>query len=524
MRAIARMQMFRPARLVAFAAVIASSLAGACAWAQPAFVREQAQFEAAQRAASRCERSLTNAMQALQLFPSAREDCARQKTTPGATALEFGHITCWSDLDVATEALRQGHGTFTQLRRGGDVAAVNLHTDNAARFLDRARRCIDSAQGPVVDPERARAEARAMREPGPGGLNSAELAARDEAADRAAGVVIGRNRGAREADPRECQRQDDGVYCLGGYPLLRWVWCRRDDNAQWPKECPAEFKAEMERYALSPERRAGLNDGAYEAEADAWRSERDRARRCNANPQLTVCAEVRGKGIALTREPQPVRTSPTRNRVPSDGMLIDAINRCFSEHPPLGDPAFATYTNPTVIERAQPLLGNWPVSYRDGTVTYNAAVLDQKPLNTRVFILAEVFARHAQFLHDQKFGSTRTETEPRSITQHMVDSFLQDQIPGTPESESEIVGFVDRCLVARNLLPMETNNSPRDPRILYEAYRNISRQRDLTREFSYGFNFWPLTPISLLPPADLWSTTQARQFIPQYKDAPTNPR
>lgn len=291
------------ARIAARVTALLFSGYGVCASAQqqPAFAREQGEFDAAQRAASRCESSLTNAMQALQLFPSARAECARQKATPGATTLKFEHITCWSDLDVAIDELQQGHAPFTRLRQGGSVAAVNLHTDNAARFLQRARGCIVAAQGPSIDPERARAEALAMHEPGPGGLNGAERRERDEASARAGGVVIGGNRGPREADPSECRRRDDGFYCPGGYPLLRMVWCRRDHQGAWPAECPARFKGEMERYAESPEPRPGQSAGAFEAEADAWRSDRERVRRCEWNPQLDDCSRSRAAATPLAR-------------------------------------------------------------------------------------------------------------------------------------------------------------------------------------------------------------------------------
>lgn len=156
---------------------------------------------------------------------------------------------------------------------------------------------------------------------------------------------------------------------------------------------------------------------------------------------------------------------------------------------------------PSSLNVTNPSLASWPVAYdyRNGAVTYNPAVLDQQPLNTRVFILATVFAQHAQSLRDKKYGSNRR--EPTGITESLVEDFLQRDIPGyRSEMMPEITGYLDRCLIDRKLLPPATNNSPRDPRILYANHLGIPLGSDLVMEFASGFATWPFTPRWLLPP------------------------
>ena len=66
----------------------------ATAQQQPTIVLENVKFDGAQRGASFCETGLTNVMQALRLFLTARDDLARKKATSGETARASGRTTC----------------------------------------------------------------------------------------------------------------------------------------------------------------------------------------------------------------------------------------------------------------------------------------------------------------------------------------------------------------------------------------------------------------------------------------------
>jgi hypothetical protein len=175
---------------------------------------------------------------------------------------------------------------------------------------------------------------------------------------------------------------------------------------------------------------------------------------------------------------QPVTSAP-KGGDPVDARLIENINRCFSTvhyYPPV-----SYYLNPRVSKRTSQSSSDRPVSYANGTLVYDPAVLDRQPLATKVFLLAHAMAQHAQILHYQKFGP-----DPGS------NSYVND--------EDTIVGFVDRCLMDKGLISMPENNSPEDPRILYgEFLGDRSQNSARVDNFSRGFQGWPLFPLSLLP-------------------------
>lgn len=210
---------------------------------------------AAVRAASSCERSLTNAAQALQLLDDAIAECQRLRRTPGTTALARDKITCWSDLDVAADELRAAQVPFLQLRQGGSAAQVRLHSANASRFLERARQCI-SAQ--VIVATRPDVAAPPVEE---GPRSGSEWAQ--------GGVTVikpGGRRGVRQNHANDCISSEDGVLCPGGRAgQERLVPCRRDYDGKWPDECPTVFQAQADRQAHQSDDR------------------------CQFNPQLTEC-------------------------------------------------------------------------------------------------------------------------------------------------------------------------------------------------------------------------------------------
>ena len=105
-----------------------------------------------------------------------------------------------------------------------------------------------------------------------------------------------------------------------------------------------------------------------------------------------------GKGVNVV----PVKSKPKIGE-PSDAKLIAGINDCLHKVP-LRDRKFAFYLNPRVVKRTSQSPSDEPVTYANGTVTYDPTYLDQQPYATRMFLLSSAFAQHAQTLRDQKFG------------------------------------------------------------------------------------------------------------------------
>lgn len=269
------------------------------------------------RAASSCERSLTNASQALQLLPDAVSECERLKRTPGATALQVNGIGCWSDLDTAEQELQAAYGPFSTLRQGGRASDVGLHTENAQRFLERARRCIaqvpDVATRPDV-PAPPRAE-------GPQTGDSWSQG----------GVTVirpGGARGTQQNHADNCQRLEDEVFCPGGRAgIERMVRCSRDGDGRWPKECPTVFQAEADRRAAMP----------YD--------------RCRFNPQLTECL------VELPKR-QPPRVPP-----PPPGPALQAGLEQICDLRKLAAYAFGGYYDQRPVARLRVTNGNAPDTY-----------------------------------------------------------------------------------------------------------------------------------------------------------------
>ena len=135
------------------------------------------------------------------------------------------------------------------------------------------------------------------------------------------------------------------------------------------------------------------------------------------------------------------------------------------------------YRGPTVEASASVR----PVSVQGSTLTYSPAALDRQPLQARVFALAAAIADHAQALHDAQFGGGPAAEDPTG-------------------ERDQIVGYLDRCLVADGVLPMATNNSPDDPRALYsKALGGLPSDSPRIDAFAYGYTSWPLAPAPLLP-------------------------
>lgn len=226
-------------------------------------------------AAISCHRSLTNAAQALQLLPEAIQECKRLRLTPGTTSLQRKQITCWSDLDIAARELQQAYGPFRNLRNGGSVRQVNLHVENASRFLKRAGECVYSPDSQLPNSTDSQGWPPPREQPQPSNpLNGL-------------GGFFNRlfpwsKQPAATNQPSDCHihRGDvDPMYrCpTRGLRYNRYVECRRNTDGTWPPECPVAFQQEMEKYSLVPN------------------PERDRQRRCEWNPYLDICSSPQAR-------------------------------------------------------------------------------------------------------------------------------------------------------------------------------------------------------------------------------------
>ncbi|HVY89159.1 MAG TPA: hypothetical protein VG942_09850, partial [Hyphomonadaceae bacterium] len=109
-----------------------------------------------------------------------------------------------------------------------------------------------------------------------------------------------------------------------------------------------------------------------------------------------------GKGIIVDRKRD--RDPPTlMKNPPSDGALFNAINDCLS-FIPLNKREFYYYDRPPIQARARKHPGDPPVNYQYGVIYYDQDFMAQQTPATRATLYADAFARHAQALHDKRFG------------------------------------------------------------------------------------------------------------------------
>lgn len=240
-----------------------------------------------------------------------------------------------------------------------------------------------------------------------------------------------------------------------------------------------------------------------------------------------------GKGINV----KPVKSEPKTGE-PSDAKLIAGINDCLHKVP-FKDPKFAFYLKPRVVKRPSQSPSDEPVTYANGTVTYDPAYLDQQPLETRVFLLGAAFAQHAQTLRDQKFGpyppldssivpESKTfgnyGNDSNDVSSALFSSGLAAMgyhaAPASLDTgeNTAIVGYLYHCLeITEGLLPNTlVEEPPRDPRELYASFRGVPWNRGSplqsgpVHNFSIGVANAPNLPLSLYPPRSQW-------LLPQYR-------
>ena len=146
-----------------------------------------------------------------------------------------------------------------------------------------------------------------------------------------------------------------------------------------------------------------------------------------------------GEKTVNRRPYQPQRQKPVTNE-PDDRALTDGISDCFKNvgyDYKTGEP-LDYYTRPHVVRKAsapgEPIANYDPANY--GVITYDPAQLDALPLTSRVFVMARVYAEHAQAMRFHKY-------EPNG-----------DAARDITHDEDRIIGFVSVCLERHGIVHM----------------------------------------------------------------------
>jgi hypothetical protein len=158
--------------------------------------------------------------------------------------------------------------------------------------------------------------------------------------------------------------------------------------------------------------------------------------------------------------------------------MVKGMNDCFEE---VRFTKRVDYYAPPQVTTWAPRSGGPPVVYNGSAVLLDAAAFGKLPVSLRVFALAQAFGQHAQLLHDTKYGPS-----PES--------------EGAVSDLDQIIGYLDRCLMEEGLIDTPRDRSPDDPRSLYAAYRGVKLDDERVKDFRFGLQWWPLRPVSLLPP------------------------
>ena len=182
-----------------------------------------------------------------------------------------------------------------------------------------------------------------------------------------------------------------------------------------------------------------------------------------------------GGGKGLSKTPPP---SKTKRPPPTLDAMVKGMNDCFEE---VRFTKKVDYYVPPQVATWAPRSGGLPVVYNGSAVLIDANAFGKLPVSTRVFALAQAFGQHAQQLHDAKYGPS-------------------PQSEGAESDLDTIIGYLDRCLMEEGLIDTPKDRSPDDPRSLYAAYRGVKLNDERVVDFRFGLQWWPLRPVSLLPP------------------------